>query len=183
MVVNANAEGDVGATVEPARPGSGAGADRDTRPIRGVSVPLLIAGAVVLVDQLTKHWAVNALDDNHVIDVVWTLRFNLAFNKGMAFSSADWLGPVIPFLAIGVATFLLVSVRRSGATRWFATAVGLVIGGSVGNVVDRLFRNDGWLDGAVVDFIDLEWWPIFNVADMGIVVGGAILLVLTLRAP
>ena len=50
-----------------------------------------------------------------------------------------------------------------------ATAVGLVIGGSVGNVVDRLFRNDGWFDGAVVDFIDLQWWPIFNVADIGIV--------------
>jgi signal peptidase II len=58
-----------------------------------------------------------------------------------------------------------------------------VIGGSVGNVVDRLFRNDGWFDGAVVDFIDLQWWPIFNVADIGIVIGGGILLLLTLRAP
>ena len=171
MPVDATAEGDIGDAVP------------STRRVRDVRIPLLIAAAVVLLDQLTKHWALNALDDNHVIDVLWTLRFNLAYNKGMAFSSADWLGPIIPFLAIGVAVFLLVTIKRSGANRWFATAVGLVIGGSVGNVVDRLFRNDGWFDGAVVDFIDLQWWPIFNVADIGIVVGGAILLWLTLRAP
>lgn len=171
MLVNATAEGDIGDSVEPARR------------VRDIRVPLLIAAGVVLIDQLTKHWALNALDNNHEIDVLWTLRFNLAYNKGMAFSSADWLGPIIPFLAIGVSVFLLVAIKRSGADRWFATAVGLVIGGSVGNVVDRLFRNDGWFDGAVVDFIDLQWWPIFNVADIGIVVGGAILLWLTLRTP
>jgi signal peptidase II len=169
--------------VDPARQEPDGSAAAHARRVRDVRVPLLIAAAVVALDQLTKHWALNALDDDHVIDVVGSLRFNLAFNKGMAFSSGDWLGPVIPFLAIGVAVFLLVSVKRSGATRWFATAVGLVIGGSVGNVVDRLFRNDGWFDGAVVDFIDLQWWPIFNVADIGIVIGGGILLVLTLRAP
>ena len=183
MLVDANAGGDVSDTAGAAHPEEGERAHGAARSVRDVRVPLLIGAAVVVLDQLTKHWAVNALDDNHVIDVVWTLRFNLAFNKGMAFSSGDWLGPVIPFLAIGVAAFLLVSVKRSGVSRWFAAAVGLVIGGSVGNVVDRLFRNDGWFDGAVVDFIDLEWWPIFNVADIGIVVGGAILLVLMLRAP
>jgi signal peptidase II len=181
--VNATAEGRAGDTAPPARPEPEASAAPAGPRVRDVRVPLLIAAAVVVLDQLTKHWALNALDDDHVIDVVGSLRFNLAFNKGMAFSSGDWLGPVIPFLAIGVAVFLLVSVKRSGASRWFATGVGLVIGGSVGNVVDRLFRNDGWFDGAVVDFIDLQWWPIFNVADIGIVVGGGILLVLTLRAP
>jgi signal peptidase II len=181
--VNAPAEGRAGDSVGPARPEPQGSAARAAPRVRDVRIPLLIAAAVVVLDQLTKHWALNALDDDHVIDVIGSLRFNLAFNKGMAFSSGDWLGPVIPFLAIGVAAFLLVSVKRSGASRWFATAVGLVIGGSVGNVVDRLFRNDGWFDGAVVDFIDLQWWPIFNVADIGIVLGGGILLVLTLRAP
>ena len=155
---------------------------------RDVRVPLVIAAVVVLVDQLTKHWALNALDDNHVVDVVWTLRLNLAYNKGMAFSRADWLGPLIPFVAIGVAVVLLISVKRSSPQRRHGVdvlpvAVGLVIGGSLGNVVDRLFRNDGWLDGAVVDFIDLQWWPIFNVADMAIVVGGGLLFWMTLRAP
>ena len=170
------AEGSAGDVVEQTNPGGG-------RAIRDVRIPLLIAAAVVAVDQLTKHWALNALDDDRVIDIVGSLRFNLAYNKGMAFSSGDWLGPVIPFVAIGVAVFLLVSVRRSASTAWFVAAVGLVIGGSLGNVGDRLFRNDGWFDGAVVDFIDVQWWPIFNVADIAIVVGGGILLVLTLRAP
>ena len=150
------------------------------RAIRG---PLLIAAIVVLIDQLTKHWALNALEDDHVIDIVWTLRLNLAYNKGMAFSSGDGLGPAVPILAIAVAVFLLVSVGRSPRDRWFATGVGLVIGGALSNVVDRLFRNEGWLDGAVVDFIDLQWWPIFNVADIAIVVGGGVLVWLTLRAP
>jgi signal peptidase II len=181
--VNAPAEGRTGDSVEPARPepeGSAAGAAPRVRDVR---VPLLIAAAVVVLDQLTKHWALNALDDDHVIDVVGSLRFNLAFNKGMAFSSGDWLGPVIPFVAIGVAVVLLVSVKRTASTRWFIAAVGMVIGGSLGNVCDRLFRNDGWFDGAVVDFIDVQWWPIFNVADIAIVVGGGILLLLTLRSP
>ena len=54
-----------------------------------------------------------------------------------------------------------------------AVGIGLVIGGAIGNVLDRLFRaGDGFLGGAVVDFIDLQWWPVFNVADMAITVGG-----------
>jgi signal peptidase II len=150
------------------------------RTLRG---PLAIAAVVVLVDQLTKQWALSALDDDRVVHVIWTLRFNLAYNKGMAFSKGDWLGPAVPILAIAVAVVLLVSVRRSASNRWFTAAVGLVIGGSLGNVIDRLFRNDGWFDGAVVDFIDLQWWPIFNVADIAIVVGGGVLLLLTLRSP
>lgn len=149
------------------------------RTMRG---PLITSTIVVLVDQLTKHWALGALGDGHRIDVVWTLRLNLAFNKGMAFSQGDWLGPVVPILAIVVAVVLLVSLKRS-ASRWMAIAVGLVIGGSLGNVIDRLFRNEGWLHGAVVDFIDVQWWPIFNVADIAIVVGGGLLLWMTLRAP
>ena len=57
-----------------------------------------------------------------------------------------------------------------------------MIGGAIGNLVDRLFRGDGWLARPVVDFIDLQWWPIFNVADMAIVVGGVLLLVITLAS-
>jgi signal peptidase II len=54
-----------------------------------------------------------------------------------------------------------------------------VCGGAAGNVVDRLFRGDGWLHGAVVDFIDLQWWPVFNIADAAITVGAVLLLVST----
>ena len=142
---------------------------------------LAIAAVVVLVDQLTKEWALNALADGP-IDVVWTLRFNLAFNKGMAFSQGRGLGPIIGVVALFVIVALLVSVGRS-SSRVYPLAVGLIIGGALGNLIDRLFRDPGWLRGAVVDFIDLQWWPIFNVADIGITVGGALLLFSSIQGP
>lgn len=144
--------------------------------------PLLIAVIVVVVDQLTKHWALNALDDGRTIDLVWTLRFNLAFNTGMAFSQGDGLGPFIGIVALIVVAALLISLSRGGS-RWGTLAVGMVAGGALGNVADRLFRGDGWMDGAVVDFIDPQWFPIFNVADIGVTVGGALLVITYLLTP
>jgi len=141
---------------------------------RSLGGPLAIAAAVVLLDQLTKEWALNALADGP-IDVVWTLRFNLAFNKGMAFSQGTGLGPIIGVVALIVIVGLLVSIGRS-TSRLYPLAVGLIVGGAIGNLLDRLFRAPGWFRGAVVDFIDLQWWPIFNVADIGVTVGGALLL-------
>lgn len=143
--------------------------------------PLAIAAFVLLLDQLTKHWAVNALDDGHTVDVVGSLRFNLAFNKGMAFSQGEGWGPYIGVVALVVIVVLLVSIGHS-ESRWYPVAVGMIIGGAVGNVTDRLFRGEGWLRGGVVDFIDVQWWPIFNVADIGVTVGGALLLLTTLLA-
>jgi signal peptidase II len=146
------------------------------RSLRGA---LAIAAAVVVVDQLTKEWALDALADGP-IDVLWTLRFNLAFNKGMAFSQGTGLGPIIGVVALCVVVALLVSVGRS-SSRLYPLAVGLITGGAVGNLLDRLFREPGWLRGAVVDFIDLQWWPVFNVADIGVTVGGALLLFTSLQ--
>jgi signal peptidase II len=149
---------------------------------RGAVITVAVAALVVLVDQLTKTWAVNALDDGHDVDVIWTLRFHLTFNGGMAFSQGRGLGPVIGVVAIIVVTILLVSLRRTGSTV-AAVAVGLVVGGAAGNILDRLFRSgDGFLNGEVVDFIDLQWWPVFNVADAAVVIGGILLLVSTALA-
>lgn len=139
---------------------------------------LTIAAVVVAVDQLTKHWALNALADDEIIDVVGSLRFNLAFNTGASFSVGSGLGPVFSVVVLVVVVALLRMVRSLPGVL-SRVAVGLVVGGAVGNLVDRIFREgDGILGGAVVDFIDVQWWPIFNVADMGVVVG-AVLLVLT----
>jgi signal peptidase II len=143
--------------------------------------PLALAAIVVAVDQLTKHWALDALDDGRIIDLVGPLRLNLAFNRGMAFSRGDGIGPFIPILAITVVAVLLMAVGRS-TSRWFTLGVGLIVGGTLGNVIDRLFRGGGWLDGAVIDFIDLQWWPVFNLADACIVVGAAVLLLTSLRS-
>jgi signal peptidase II len=142
----------------------------------GLALTVVVAAVVVSVDQVTKAWALQALDGGRTIDVVWTLRFNLAFNSGMAFSQAQGAGPVLGVIALGVIVVLLVSVGRSGS-RLSSVAVGLVIGGAIGNVVDRLFRSgEGFLRGEVVDFIDFQWWPVFNVADIAITVGGILIV-------
>ena len=131
---------------------------------------------MVAADQLTKWWALEALAGGRIIDVVGTLRLRLVFNTGAAFSSFQGLGPLLGMVAVAVAAVLLFN-RRLASDRWSATAAGCIAGGALGNLADRLFRStDGFLHGAVVDFIDVQWWPVWNVADMGVVVGGAALV-------
>ena len=141
-----------------------------------IVMSLAIATVVVAVDQLTKDWALGRLSDGDVIHVIWTLQFNLAFNTGMAFGRAQGLGPVIAVVATVVVVWLLVSLRRASSAL-STVAIGSVVGGAVGNLIDRVFRADGILDGSVVDFIDFQWFPIFNVADIAINVGGILLVI------
>jgi signal peptidase II len=158
----------------------GPAADDMPRPsFQLLPLTLTVAAVVVLVDQLTKHWAVNALSDGTIEHVVWTLRFNLSFNSGMAFSTGRGIGPIIGLLAMGVVVAIVVSTRRN-PSRLVAVAAGLVLGGAIGNLSDRLFRGEGWLHGAVVDFIDFQWFPIFNVADMAVNVGAALFVIWSL---
>lgn len=141
--------------------------------------PVLLAMAVVVVDQWTKHWAVTVLGTDREIEVFWTLQFNLAFNSGMAFSRGEGFGPVIAVVATGVIVWLLISLRTD-SSRLSTVGMGLVIGGAAGNLIDRLFRGEAWLRGAVVDFIDFQWFPIFNIADMAINVGAGMLILNTI---
>ena len=153
-----------------------AAAQPPERPAHPWRAPLLLAFGVVVADQLTKHWAVNRLADGSEIEVFWTLQWNLAFNSGMAFSRGQGLGPIIAVVATVVIVWLLVSLRTSGG-RLNTFGIGCVIGGAAGNLIDRAFRQDGWLRGSVVDFIDFQWFPIFNIADIAINVGaGALIL-------
>jgi signal peptidase II len=135
-----------------------------------------IALVVVAVDQLTKHWAVTSLGPDREIELFWTLQLNLAFNNGMAFGQGQGLGPVIAVVATLVIVYLLVTLRNQ-TSRMSTLGMGLLIGGAAGNLIDRLFRgDDGVLQGAVVDFIDFQWFPIFNIADMAINVGAGLLI-------
>jgi signal peptidase II len=147
------------------------------RSVRGWAPTAVV---VVVVDQLTKAWAVDELTDRD-IDLFWTLRLNLSYNTGMAFSAGESWGPVIGVIAMLVVVALLLSIRRQ-SSRLTDLAVGLIIGGAIGNIIDRLFRQDGWLHGGVVDFIDFQWFPIFNVADMAITIGGALLVLASWHA-
>ena len=152
-------------------------ADEPARQPSRLGLSLAIAAVVLVLDQWSKRWALNALRDGRSRHVFWFIDWNLTFNSGMAFSRAQGVGPYIGAVALIVIVVMLLSLRRSGGLA-SSIAVGLVVGGAIGNITDRLFRGPGWLKGSVIDFIDPRVWPIFNVADMGVTIGG-VLLVLT----
>jgi signal peptidase II len=131
-----------------------------------------VAVLVVALDQITKTLAVRRLSDG-AVDLFWTLRLNLSFNSGAAFGLGRGVGPVV--LGAGVVMVVVLAVvGRIAVTRLLAAvALGLLMGGALGNLADRLFRDNG---GAVIDFIDLQWWPIFNVADVAITFGAGLLV-------
>ena len=148
--------------------------------VRASRMSLLVAAVIVLLDQISKAWALRDLADGRIIHVIWTMQFNLTYNRGMAFSRGTGIGPIIGVIGLVVVVLLLLSLRRAdnALTR---VATGLIIGGAVGNILDRLFRGSGWMRGAVVDFIDFQWWPVFNVADMAIMIGAATMMVAMLK--
>jgi signal peptidase II len=139
-------------------------------------LPLVLGLAVVVVvlDQLTKTWALSALADGPV-HVVGTLRLALVRNTAGAFGLGGGLVPLLALAALCVVVYLIAS--GAAASRLpVAIAMGLLLGGAVGNLADRVFRAPGLLRGAVIDFVDLQFWPVFNVADMGITCGCVMLL-------
>ena len=135
-----------------------------------------VAAVVVVLDQVTKTWAVHRLADGP-IHVIGSLQLNLTYNRGGAFGLGSSFGP---FFVVAAAALILVvaGVGRGIVGPVGAIALGLVVGGALGNLGDRLIRDTG---GAVVDFIDLQWWPVFNVADVVLVVGGGMLALATWR--
>ena len=140
----------------------------------------LATGLLVLaVDQLSKNWARDAFADGRTEIIGSWLRFTYTKNPGAAFSSFTDSGQLIGVIAIGVTLFLLYLIARS-SRRVELFSLGLILGGALGNLTDRVFRGEGVLDGAVVDWID--WWfiPTFNIADASLNVGVAILLLATL---
>jgi signal peptidase II len=138
--------------------------------VRTIWIGAGAAVAVLVLDILTKGWAVSALSDGRDIHIFWTLHFALTHNEGMAFSTGTNIGPFIGMLAIVVIAILVATMRKQSNTMSLV-ATGCIVGGATGNVLDRVFRGTGFMNGAVVDFIDLRWWPVFNVADIGIVCG------------
>ena len=137
-----------------------------------------VAAIVVLLDQLTKTLILRtmAIGDSHTI----TSFFNIVHwrNTGAAFSflhaSSGWQRWLFVGLAALASVFIVWMLRRHGGQRLFATALALILGGAIGNVIDRL------LHGSVVDFVQLHWnglaFPAFNVADSAITVGAGLLI-------
>ena len=142
---------------------------------------LAVAAVVLALDQLSKAWVVSELGDGRTIELVGSLRLRLTMNYGSAFSLANGRGALISLLALVVVAVLL-RTGRHARSPVMAVALGLVVGGALGNLLDRAFRaGDGFLGGGVVDFVDLQWWPVFNLADSAIVVGAIALFVVQWR--
>ncbi len=141
--------------------------------------PVIVA-AVVVLDQVTKAWAVAALADGPVRIVGSTVELSLSRNSGSAFSLFQGVTPLLAVVA-GVVAVVLVRVVRRTTDRWTVVALALVLGGALGNLVDRALRAPGFLHGAVVDFVSIGSWPSFNVADSAISVGAVALVVVTWR--
>ncbi len=133
-----------------------------------------MAAGVVALDVVSKQWATVALRDGPIV-VFGDVRLALTHNKAAAFGLG---GAFVPFLAVGALVLVLVMVTTGSATEkaLVAVALGLILGGAFGNVIDRVFRAPGFLRGSVVDFIDLRFWPVFNLADSAITCGCLLLL-------
>jgi signal peptidase II len=152
-------------------------------PPRRRSAPLLAAVAVLVLalDVLTKVWVVAELEGRRVIELFGgELLIRVSRNPGAAFSFAEGATLLFTAVAVVVVVVILRVARRVRSGGW-AVSLGLLLGGASGNLVDRLFRSPGPGRGAVVDFLDLGWWPSFNVADSGIVVGGLLAVLMTFR--
>jgi signal peptidase II len=137
---------------------------------RSPAGPLAVAVVIVVLDQLTKIWAVAALSDGPVEVIGTLLQFRLTRNPGGAFSLLTGLTPVLAVLAVVMVVWIVRTTRRTADTV-MAYSLGLVLGGAVGNLVDRMVRSPGPLRGEVVDFIKVPNWPTFNIADCAITVG------------
>jgi signal peptidase II len=145
--------------------------------------PVLAAGivfAVLALDLVTKAWAVHELADGPVEIVGTTVDFRLARNTGGAFSVFPTFTPALAIVA-GVVTYFLVRTVRRTRDTLLVVALSLVLGGAIGNLLDRVFRSPGFLRGAVIDFVHIGEWPTFNVADSAITIGAILVVVWSVR--
>lgn len=147
-----------------------------------LAVALAVAAGVVVADQATKSWALHhAQPARHVL---WTLWLDLTFNSGAAFGLGRGATPLVEGGVFAVLAALVFFGRRNWPVQGWSAPVGLglVLGGAIGNLVDRFFRHVPDHPGAVIDFIAAarvghrDWWPVFNLADAAITVGVAVLV-------
>lgn len=143
-----------------------------------IRLGLALAALTIVLDQLTKVWAIAELwDPPRFFEVTGFFNLVMVWNRGVSFgmfSNDSAIGPyILSTLAVGIAVFLFFWLRKA-ENRLVAAALGLVIGGALGNVIDRLRF------GAVADFLDFHvagyHWPAFNIADSAITVGVALLV-------
>ena len=163
-------------SAEPVTEASTAGEAEAPGPRRRLRLLLAVAAVVLVLDIVTKVLAVKLLIPGQPVPIIGdTVTWTLVRNSGAAFSMATGYTWMLTLIATGVVVGIFWMGRRL-VSPWWAIGLGMILGGATGNLVDRFFRSPGPLQGHVVDFLSIGWWPVFNVADPS-VVGGAILLV------
>ncbi|MDA8081830.1 MAG: signal peptidase II [Actinomycetota bacterium] len=149
--------------------------DLERRAMRFLKSPRFVVSAVALcviaVDQITKSLAEANLA-THSVKLIGPLSLELVYNSGVAFSIGSGDTAVVTVVELLVIAGMILYVRRI-TTLGLATGFGMVIGGALGNICDRLFRNN---HGSVIDFIHSGFWPTFNLADSAVVVGIVVIL-------
>ncbi len=140
-----------------------------------------MALGVLVADQVTKVGAVASLEDGPARIVGDFARLELSRNSGGAFSILPWATPMLTAIAVGAA-FMIVRVAARVGDRATLLAFGGILGGTLGNLVDRVVRDPGFPSGRVVDFVRVGGWPTFNLADAAITIGVAVFLVRAWRA-
>jgi len=158
-----------------------------SRRTRSLIVLACVTVAIIALDQLTKHWVVSTIrprilsGEGPIVLLGGLVKFTYAENTGAAFSMGTGFTWIFSVIAIAVAVVIIRSSRRLGSV-WWAVALGGMLGGSLGNVIDRMTRLPGPGRGYVVDFIQLPHYAIFNVADSCIVGSGVLMVILALRS-
>ena len=138
------------------------------------------AWTIWLVDFLTKAWALSTLSSTPRPIVGRFLQFVLVKNSGAAFSFATGFTIFFTFVAFAVVVAVTFFAPRVTSQGWLI-AMGLLLGGVLGNLTDRIFREPGFLSGYVIDWIEIPHWPVFNLADSAITVAAALAFILSLR--
>jgi signal peptidase II len=142
---------------------------------------LTTALAVLVADVVSKIIVVAKLADRGPVTAIdHVLTLTLTRNPGAAFSIGQGATLLFTAVAVGVAV-VIVRTARSLVSRGWALALGLLLGGALGNLSDRLFRSPGPFRGHVIDWLELPHWPVFNLADSAIVAGGTLAVLLALR--
>ncbi|RWA17416.1 hypothetical protein MBRU_07240 [Mycolicibacterium brumae DSM 44177] len=154
--------------------------DATPKPRRRTALLLSVAAVVLAIDVATKVLAVKLLTPGQPVPIIGdTVSWTLYRNSGAAFSMATNYTWVLTLIAIAVVIGIIWMGRRL-VSPWWALGLGLILGGALGNLMDRIFRAPGALQGHVVDFLSIGWWPVFNVADSAVVSGAVLLVALSL---
>ncbi len=141
----------------------------------------LTAWVVWLIDLGTKVWAVEVLSSRANVQIIGSfLQLTFVQNSGAAFGIGAGSTIIFTFFALAVLIFITRYALQITSKGW-ALVCGLVLGGILGNLTDRIFREPSFLQGHVIDWIQIPNWPVFNIADSAIVIAAVVAIILTIR--